>query len=339
MPNRNTYNAEKGISPTGLDREGGYLDLFPPITPYATGFLEVDETHSLYWEQSGNPNGIPVLFLHGGPGEGSSPLHRRFFDPDHYRIILYCQRGAGQSKPLGSVKDNSIAHLLADIEALRAELSIDKWHIFGGSWGSTLALLYAQKNPNECISLILHGIFLLEQHEIEWFLSGMNNIFPEAWEQFTEFVPEDRRDDVLGYYHECLHDDSKPEKQMNAAVSWQLYEAACVSLIPNYDTITSDEQKQSALASAKIESHYFKNEVISSGESLLSKIDRIRNIPATIIHGRYDMISPIMTAHKLHQSWPEAEYFIVPDGGHSALDPAMRSCLIEATEGAKKFRV
>ena len=339
MPNRNTYNAEKGISPTGLEREGGYLDLFPPITPYASGFLEVDDIHSLYWEQSGNPNGVPVLLLHGGPGEGSSPLHRRFFDPDHYNIILYDQRGAGKSTPHGSVEKNSVAYLLEDIEALRNELGIEKWHIFGGSWGSTLALSYAQKHPDECISLILRSIFLLEEHEIEWFLSGIGNTFPEAYEQFVDFVPEEHRGDILQYYHKCLHDDSDPKKQMDAAVSWCLYEAACVSLIPNYDTITSDEQKEYALTNAKIESHYFTNEVIKSADSLLSKIDRIRNIPATIIHGRYDMISPLMTAHKLHQAWPEAEYFIVPDGGHSALDPAMRSCLIEATEDAKQLKV
>ncbi len=335
MPNKDKYNSQEGISPIGLEREDHLLDLFPEISPYSTGFLDVDDTHSLYWEQSGNPDGVPVLLLHGGPGEGSSPLHRRFFDPDYYRIILYDQRGAGKSQPHGGLENNTIPYLLEDIEKLRNKLRIEKWHIFGGSWGSTLALSYAQQHPNECLSLILRSIFLMEEHEINWFIYGTRNTFPEAWEQFAEIVPENRKDDILNYYYETLMNDDDRKEQMKAAVSWCLYEAACVSLIPNYDTITSDEQKEYALSMAKIEAYYFKNETISPEKSLLNGIDQIRAIPTTIIHGRYDMISPLVTAHKLHQSWPEADYIIVPDGGHSALDPAIRSRLIEATENAK----
>lgn len=310
------------------------LDLFPAITPYSSGFLEVDDIHTLYWEQSGNPDGVPILFLHGGPGAGATPVHRRFFDPDHYRIIVFDQRGSGRSHPLGSLEDNTTAHLVSDIEALRAHLSIDRWHIFGGSWGSTLSLAYASAHPARCMSLILRGIFLCEQEEIDWFLYGMRNIFPEAWEQFAGFLPEDQQDDLLsGYYTILTGDDA--DRQMEAAIRWSLYEGACASLLPNFETITTDEQKSHALALARIEAHYFVHEVIRPEQSLLSRIDVIRNIPATIIHGRYDVICPIRTAHRLHQLWPEAEYVVVPDAGHSALDPALRSRLIEATEKMK----
>ncbi|MCB9982064.1 MAG: prolyl aminopeptidase [Rhodospirillales bacterium] len=310
------------------------LDLFPAITPYSSGFLEVDDTHTLYWEQSGNPDGVPILFLHGGPGAGATPVHRRFFDPEHYRIVIFDQRGSGRSHPLGSLENNTTAHLVSDIEALRAHLSIKRWHIFGGSWGSTLSLAYAIRHPAQCISLILRGIFLCEQDEIDWFLYDMRNIFPEAWEQFAGFIAAERQDDLLNAYYEILTGDDK-RQQMEAAIRWSLYEGACASLLPNYETITTDEQKGHALALARMEAHYFVHEVIRPENSLLNHMDTLRNIPATIIHGRYDVICPIRTAHRLHQLWPEADYIVVPDAGHSALDPALRSRLIEATERAK----
>ncbi len=311
------------------------LDLFPPLSPYATGFLDVEQPHSLYWEQSGNPDGVPVLFLHGGPGAGSSPRHRRFFDPDHYRIILFDQRGAGRSTPLGCLENNTTAHLVDDIERLRVRLNIEKWHLFGGSWGSTLALSYARAHPERCISMILRGIFLMEQPEIDWFLYGIKMIFPEAWEQFAAMIDPDHHDDLLNAYYALLTDDKDPRAQGDAAITWALYESACSSLIPNYETITTEEQKSHATAIARIEAHYFKHGVIAPEDSLLNDIDKIRAIPATIIQGRYDIICPIHTANKLHNAWPEADYIVVPDGGHAALDPAIRSRLIEATENAK----
>lgn len=314
------------------------LNLFPPITPYSSGFLEVDDIHNIYWEQSGNPDGVPIVFLHGGPGAGTSPAHRRFFDPDYYRIILFDQRGSGRSTPLGCLIDNTTEHLLADMETLREHLSIKRWHLFGGSWGSTLALAYATKYPEKCMSMILRGVFLCEQDEIDWFLYGMGNIFPEAWEQFAGFLPEDEQDDLLGGYYKRLTGDDRDE-QINAAICWSLYEGACSSIIPNYETITTDEQKQHALSLARIEAHYFKHEVRGKHNSLLNDLDKIRKIPSTIVQGRYDVICPIKTAYKVHQLWPEADYISVPDAGHAALDPPLRSRLIEITEATKNMRI
>lgn len=311
------------------------FDLFPPTTPYSSGYLAVDDTHNLYWEQSGNPDGVPIVLLHGGPGAGATSVHRRFFDPDHYRIVIFDQRGAGRSQPLGCLKDNTRQHLVDDMEKLREHLRIERWHLFGGSWGSTLAMSYATQHPQRCLSMILRGIFLCEQNEIDWFLYGMETFFPEAWDQFCGFLIPEEQGDILGNYYRYLTDDSRPQRQMEAAICWSLYEGACSCLIPNYETITTEEQKQHALALARIEAHYFKNEVISSENSLLHKIDLLRSIPAAIIQGRYDVICPIRTANRVHQFWPEADYVVVPDAGHSALDTALRSRLIEATENAK----
>lgn len=322
---------------TAKEGRRSMMDLFPALSPYSSGFLAADDIHMLYWEQSGNPDGIPVVLLHGGPGEGATPTHRRFFDPGHYRIVIFDQRGAGRSTPLGEVKNNTPDHLLQDMEALRRHLNIERWHVFGGSWGSTLAMAYAQAHPECCISLMLRGIFLMEQTEIDWFLYGMRSIFPEAWEQFANLLPEDEQYDLLeGYYDRLM--TGTPERQMEAAIRWTLYEGACSSLVPNYKTITTHEQKEHVLAMARIEAHYFRNNVIPVDRTLLNKIDRIRAIPATIIHGRYDIICPIQTAHRLHQAWPEADYVIVPDGGHSILDPGICSRLIEAMEQAKTLR-
>lgn len=313
-------------------------DLFPPLAPYSTGFLKVDSVHTIYWEQSGNPDGVPVVLLHGGPGAGATPTHRRFFDPEHYRIVIYDQRGAGRSHPLGELRSNTTELLVADMEALRRHLGITQWHVFGGSWGSTLALLYATQYPERCLSLILRGIFLNEKSENDWFLNGMKNIFPEAWEQFVSIIPEGERGDLLDAYYARLTGTDE-EKKIEAGVQWSLYESACSSLLANYETVTTEDQKQHAVALARIEAHYFKHEAILPEKSLLGRIDAIRSIPSVIIHGRYDVICPIATAHKLHQAWPEADYVIVPDAGHSALDPPLRSRLVEATENFKRIKL
>ncbi len=310
------------------------LDLFPAITPYSTGYLAVGDGHELYWEQSGNPDGVPIVVLHGGPGSGASAIHRRFFDPDHYRIVIFDQRGAGRSTPHGSLKGNTTANLVADTEKLREHLHIDQWILFGGSWGSTLALNYAVAHADRCLAMILRGIFLCEQSEIDWFMSGIQTIFPEAWEQFAGLFDEDDPAKLLDKYYDALTCGDQ-KREMQAAIRWSLYEGACSLLQPNYETITTDEQKDHALTLARIEAHYFKHEVVSPEESLLHKIDRFRHIPTIIVHGRYDVICPIRTAYKMHQLWPEADYLAVPDAGHSAFDPPLRSRLIQATESFK----
>ncbi len=327
---------QKSSSQSAIYARKTLLDLFPALSPYSSGFLSVDGGHNLYWEQSGNPDGVPILLLHGGPGAGTTPTHRRFFNPNHYRIILLDQRGCGRSTPLGSLENNTAAHLIDDVETLRQHLQIDRWHLFGGSWGSTLALLYAIQYPQHCRSLILRGVFLCEQSEIDWFLYGIRKIFPEAWEQFSSLIPEDEQDNLLNAYYERLT-GADQDARLEAAIRWSLYEGACSSLLPNYETITTPEQKMQAVALARIEAHFFKHEIIPDAQSILTKIDRIRSIPASIVQGRYDIICPIDSANRLHQVWPEADYVVVPDAGHSALDPTMRSRLIEATENAKSW--
>lgn len=327
MPQRNKNNSY---------RPAPLMDLFPEIVPYSSGYLPVENPHEIYWEQSGNPDGTPVVVLHGGPGGGTSPVNRQFFDPDHYRIILFDQRGAGKSTPPVCLINNTTQHLVQDIEALREHLGIEKWHVFGGSWGSTLALSYAAKHADKIKSMVLRGIFLMEEQEIDWLLYGLKTIYPESWEQFVSIIPKNEHDDLLNAYHKRLNSDD-PEIRMEAAMSWSLYESACSSLIPNYEIITTDEQRAQALAIATIEVHYFYNQLIKTEDSLLNQVNAFRSIPTMIVQGRYDMICPIATAHKLHTNWPEADYIVVPDGGHSALDPPVRSRLIEATENMKSI--
>lgn len=310
-------------------------DPYPAIEPYSQGFLQVDDIHTLYWEQSGNPDGVPILFVHGGPGGGTSPHHRCFFDPNHYRIILFDQRGAGRSTPLACTINNTLPLLVQDIETLRIHLKIDHWHIFGGSWGSTLSLAYAINHPKSCLSLILRGIFLMQQSEVDWFFCGMKYIFPEAWDEFAGGETDAQK--VFETYYKNLNSDDDTIK-MNAALKWSAYESACASFLPARDSIVNHNARDSALAIAKIEAHYFKHNVIPDSKSLLTQIDKIRHIPAIIVQGRYDIICPIETAHKLHLAWPEADYVIVPDGGHSSQDPPIRSRLIEATDHARYMR-
>lgn len=308
--------------------------LFPEITPYASGYLNVDDTHSLYWEICGNPEGIPVVLFHGGPGAGTTPTHRRFFDPEFYKIILFDQRGAGRSSPLGSLENNTLEHLVSDTETLRKHLRIEKWHLFGGSWGATLAIAYAKKYPNKCLSLTLRGIFLCEQSEIDWFMYGIRTVFPENWERFASFIPEDERDDLLIAYYSRLTSDDK-ELRQQAGMEWALYESGSMSFHPRREAFSHQDDIDSAVALARLEAHYFLYGVISEENSLLNNIDKLKKIPCTVIQGRYDMICPVITAEKFHKAWPEADYIIVPDGGHSAMDPSICARLVEAMENTK----
>lgn len=316
----------------------GMRDLYPPIEPYSNGFLSVDDVHMLYWEQSGNPDGVPVLVLHGGPGGGASPIHRRFFDPDYYRIVIFDQRGSGRSQPLGELTNNSPAHLIADIEILRDHLQVPYWHVVGESWGSTLGLAYAAQYPAYCLSLILRGIFLFEQEEIDWFIYGMQTIFPEYWERFAHFIPKAERQDLLHAYYDRLVNQDQ-ESQQKAALEWARYEKFCSTLLPQGEKPIREEEKIQSKALARIEAHYFLNHVFGAKESLLTQTARLKKIPGTIIQGRYDIICPISAAHRLSKAWPEADFIVVPDGGHSALDPAIRTRLIQATDNARTIRV
>ncbi len=311
-------------------------DIFPPIEPYATGMLKLDAVHTMYWEQSGNPHGIPALFLHGGPGAGATPTHRRFFDPQHYRIVIFDQRGAGRSTPLGALADNSLAHLIGDMEALRRHLGIERWLVFGGSWGSTLALAYAESHPARCLALVLRGIFLCRSSEVEWFLYGMRTIFPEAWRAFAGFVPPAERSNLLDAYYRRLT-DPEPAVHMPAARAWSTYEGACSTLLPNPDTVAAFGEDRMALGLARIEAHYFKSNTIAPEHDLVAHVDRLRRVPAIIVQGRYDMVCPIVSADELARAWPEAEYIVVPDAGHSAMEPGIRARLVAATEKLRRM--
>lgn len=312
-------------------------EIFPPLEPYETGILPVDEIHTLYWEQCGNPGGAPVVFLHGGPGAGASPTHRRFFDPRHYRIIIFDQRGSGRSRPLGEVRRNTTELLVEDMERLRRHLSVDRWHLFGGSWGSTLALAYAQTHPDRCLGMILRGIFLLRRTEIDWFLHHMRMVFPEAWASFIAHIPAEERGDLLEAYWRRL-DSSDPRVRMAAARAWSMYEGACSSLIPAPDLVAAAGEDRHALGLARIEAHYFRTGILTPEDKLLRDVDRIRHIPAVIVQGRYDIVCPIVTADELHRAWPEADYRIVHDAGHSAMEPGIRAALVQATERFKTLR-
>lgn len=306
-------------------------DLFPPIEPYASGMLRLDGLHSMYWEQSGNPNGVPAIFLHGGPGAGATSTHRRFFDPDHYRIVIFDQRGAGRSMPLGATTDNTLGHLIADMELLRQHLAIEKWLLFGGSWGSTLALAYAETHPQRCSAIVLRGIFLCRPNEIEWFLYGMRTIYPEAWRAFAGHLPEAERGDILAGYCRRLADPD-PAVHLAAARAWSSYEGGCSTLLPSPDTVAAFGEERMALGLARIEAHYFRHNLIPPERDLVSRVDRIRHVPATIVQGRYDMVCPIVSADELAQAWPEADYIVVPDAGHSAMEPGIRAALVAAIE-------
>ncbi len=305
--------------------------LYPALVANRTGRLALDGLHTMYWEESGNPRGVAAVFLHGGPGGGSSPDHRRFFDPAFYRIVIYDQRGAGQSTPLGEITDNTTAHLIADLERLREHLRVERWLVFGGSWGSTLALAYAEAHPTRVLALVLRGIFLCRPLEIQWFLYQMRFLFPEAWRGFAEFLPEQDRGDLLAAYYRRLTDPD-PKVHMPAAHAWSRYEGLCSTLLPDPQLVAHFDDDAVALAIARIEAHYFAHHIFLPDNALLDNIERIRHLPCAIVQGRYDVVCPIVSADELHRAWPEADYVVVPDAGHSAREPGVARELVEATD-------
>jgi len=308
-------------------------ELYPEIEPFDTGMLKVSGTHELYYEQCGNPAGKPAVFLHGGPGGGGDTKPRRFFDPETYRIVLFDQRGCGRSRPHASLEDNTTWHLVDDIEALREHLGVDCWQVFGGSWGSTLALAYAQMHPDRVTELVLRGIFMLRRRELEWFYQhGASEIFPDAWEHYLAVIPEVERGDLLSaYYRRLTGDDEKSRR--GAARAWSIWEGSTSYLHQNDDFIGKVGQDEFALAFARIECHYFVNGgFMRTPEQLLEDVDRIRHIPAVIVQGRYDVVCPMRSAWDLHRAWPEAELVVVPGAGHSAFERGNVDALVRATD-------
>ena len=319
------------------DENSQFIDftVYPPIEPFDIGSLRLDSVHHMYFEQSGNPNGIPVVFLHGGPGAGASASHRQFFDPAFYRIVIFDQRGAGRSTPLGSLSDNTTLHLIADMERLRAHLGLEKWIVFGGSWGSTLAIAYAEHHPECCLALVLRGIFLCRASEIDWFLHGLRNIFPEAWQTFAGYLALSQQNDILNAYTRLLNDPD-PAVHMPAARTWSVYEGSCSTLLPNQELLANFATDRVALGLARIEAHYFKHRIFLPDDYLLDNLHKIRHIPAVIVQGRYDVVCPVVSADDLHRAWPEAEYYVIADAGHSAFEPGIRRKLVETMEKLKK---
>jgi len=308
-------------------------ELYPEIEPYCTHRLAVGDLHELYIEECGNPDGLPVVFLHGGPGAGVSTFHRRFFDPARYRIVLFDQRGAGKSTPHASLEDNTTWHLVADIETIRMHFGIDRWVVFGGSWGSTLALAYAQTHPDRVLGLVLRGIFLGRPGELRWFNEldgGAAWIFPERWNVYLEYIPEDERDEMVEAYWRRLDSDDEAER-LAAAQAWSYWEGGSTTLLHDPNEAGHFEDPQTALSVARAEAHYFRHKVFLEPDQLLRDIDRIRSIPATIVQGRYDIICPVKSALDLADAWPEADFHIVL-AGHSAADPAIVDILVGATD-------
>jgi proline iminopeptidase len=308
--------------------------MFAPLEPSRHGMLAVDDLHTLYWEESGNPEGQPVLFLHGGPGGGTSPTHRRFFDPAHYRIVLFDQRGAGKSTPLGEYQQNTTALLIDDIEKIRAMLGIRQWLVFGGSWGSTLALAYGEAHPGVCLGFVLRGIFLCTKSEVDWFVNGIRNFYPEVHQRFAEAIPEGERHDLLQVYVKRLFCDD-PAIYMEAARNWSRYEGSCLFLEPQPQAIADFESDEVSLGIGRLEAHYMLNAAFMEEDQLIKNIARISHLPAVIVQGRYDVICPPVSAYRLHQAWPTAKYHVIGDAGHAAMEPGIAAELVRATEQFK----
>ena len=308
-------------------------DLYPTIEPYDQGMLPVSPVHTLYYEQSGNTAGQPVVFLHGGPGGGTVPDYRRFFDPATYRIVLFDQRGSGRSTPHANLEENTTWHLVADIEQLREHLGIESWHVFGGSWGSTLALAYAERHPTRVRSLVLRGIFLCRPKEIAWFYQeGASAIYPDVWEHYLAVIPAAERGDMVGAYYRRLTSDDA-QVRLEAARAWSVWEASTSKLFPDPALIEHFSEDEFAVAFARIECHYFINNSFFETENyLIEHVGAIRHLPAVIVQGRYDVVCPLMSAWELHRAWPEADFQIIADAGHSALEPGIRSALVAATD-------
>jgi len=309
--------------------------LYEPIEPYDSGHLKVSDIHQLYYEQCGNPKGKPVVFLHGGPGAGLVDDYRRFFDPEVYRIVLFDQRGAGKSVPHASLQDNTTWDLVADIERLREHLAVERWLVFGGSWGSTLALAYGETHPDRVTGLILRGIFLCRPMETTWFYEdshGAAAIFPETWERYKSIIPESERDDMVRAYYSRLTSDDESVR-MEAAQAWSNWEASALKLIPDQKLIDDFNEPEKSIALARIECHYFINNCFFETDNyLLDHVDRIQNIPGVIVHGRYDIICPCVSAWDLHRAWPKAQLKMIPDAGHSVFEPGITDALITATD-------
>jgi proline iminopeptidase len=307
------------------------LSLFPEIHPYTKHSIEVGSEHILYVEESGSADGIPILFVHGGPGAGTENSNRCFFDPEKYRIILFDQRGCGQSTPHCHLEDNTTANLVADMEIIRKQLGIDKWVLFGGSWGSTLSLVYAQTHPDQVLALILRGIFLCRHEEIKWFYQqGANKIFPDYWQNFISPLDQDQQKDILNSYYQLLHDQNEI-KQLSAAKSWSLWEASCSTLQPSKSLRSHFSHTHTALSLAKIETHYFVNNSFLEENQILKNMHKLTNIPGIIVQGRYDVVCPMTSAWELHQNWPSSRLEIVVSAGHSAKEDSMTDTLIRAT--------
>ena len=309
------------------------MELFPNIEPFNTFHLPVSDLHTIYVEESGNKNGKPVIFLHGGPGGGVDPKYRRYFNPDKWRIIMFDQRGCGKSTPFAELKENTTWDLVDDIEKIRNHLSIEDWVVFGGSWGSTLSLAYSQTYPNSCKGLILRGIFLVRKKEIDWFYQeGANNIFPDRWESFLAPIPVEKRDNLMQAYYEILTGNNH-SKKIEAAKAWSTWEGSTVRLMQDENFISDFSDEKFAEAFARIECHYFMNNCwFNSNNHLIENVDKIRHIPGVIIHGRYDIICPVVQAWDLHQAWPEADLHIIPDAGHSIFEEGIKDKILEYTE-------
>ncbi|HEY5800427.1 MAG TPA: prolyl aminopeptidase [Burkholderiaceae bacterium] len=308
---------------------------FPPIEPYRHGMLAVDDLHTLYWEECGNPDGEPVLFLHGGPGGGLSPMHRRFFDPAHYRIVLFDQRGAGQSTPLGEFRNNTTQLLIDDIERIRAMLGIERWLVFGGSWGSTLALAYGQAHPQCCTGFVLRGIFLATKAEIEFFLNGMKWFYPELHDDFVAPIPQEERGDLLAaYVKRILSDD--PAGYRPAARDWSRFEGRRMFLLPQNEPESPDITTHD-IGLGRLETHYMAHAAFLDEDQLIRDLGRIAHLPAVIVQGRYDVICPPLSAYRLHQAWPGSKLQMIADAGHAALEPGITRALVAATEQFKRL--
>ena len=308
-------------------------EIYPAIEPFDGGFLRVSPVHQIYYEQSGNPQGKPVVFIHGGPGGGTVPKMRRFFDPAAYRIILFDQRGCGRSTPHASLEDNHTWALVADMEQLRTHLGIARWQLFGGSWGSTLALAYAQTHPARVSELVLRGIFTLRQQELQWFYQrGCDALFPDAWEHYVAVIPPAERGDLISAYHRRLT-SADPQEQLRAARAWSLWEATTSHLLVDENPLESFGDDDFALAFARIECHYFINRgFFVSDTQLLDGVPKIQHLPGAIVQGRYDVVCPMETAWALHRRWPQAALVIVPDAGHAAFEVGIAAALVAATD-------
>lgn len=307
-------------------------ELYPAIKHYHSEMLAVDERHKIYLEECGNPDGIPILFLHGGPGAGCEPYHRRFFDPQRYRIILFDQRGCGRSKPFADLIENTTQHLLADIELIRRHLGVERWLLFGGSWGSTLALAYAEAYPERVKGLILRGIFLCRDEEIQWFYQqGANQVFPDYWQDYLAPIPVEERDDLLHAFHRRLTGTDEVMR-MAAAKAWSIWEGRTANLIPNKSVVNFFADPHTALSIARIECHYFVHKAFLLQNQLLEEAHRLNGIPGVIIQGRYDLICPMRSAWELHRAWPGSDLQVIPDAAHSATEPGILRALIKATD-------